>query len=1148
MYISYTKKTAGKPKSNKINFTSILEETKVVNSQELFNILNQDFSFCQGIVSHDKWHSIGVDKTTKLPYTKFCEDRKILPNIVGASVAVFDIDNEYFKGVYSAEYVYNNIVTISQIPGFRLAYTTDSFGKVQIWDPEKRTEEQHKHLYPNGIKQGLRLVFSFPKTITPAILKNYISQQDIDTLWPLVTKVTYTHESEVGADSIALSAQRLQDTYLLQAFVNGMQVFFAHQVGIIDKEFMRQYNETECGFDPASFNISQIMFPGKLGNAPLAISDSELDLNIFRKEIESIASRLKGLAEQKRNKSLSVLRKVKSPVKGVKNAPVTTAYNGESCTEVEKAELRALLKFIPPREPGTGTYDNYLKITTALKFCGLSWEDVAPLWANASIDFNNLRSPLDGAEANRGWALSELTAFGNFIPSLKHTVKFDKDISVNVKYLTHALPQVVNILDKVDVLTIHSEKNTGKTFLIKEVAKKFPKVLFISHLRKVLRSASIKLGFDYYENLDSDKLKQSTHLCITWHSLHLLKDMDLSETLVVLDEHTQCLKSFASEYACIKDMQKITSAKVLDKALMQSHKVILLDADDYYGFAEWSSKRLQGRLTNEYKDGLITVESMNWGRGDEENLLMEERLKESNSTSKFDIAIDDIIEHIESGKGAAAVPCTSKKFAQKLDRALTQKGFKTLLLTGEDRTDDNGVDVLDILNSGVAEYDCCIYSPAGFTGMDISANCHKVTKVFGVFAKVRGLNDKDLAQSLYRFRGVKNANVYGIWGDTVTLLTEEDSAKRRVKKENRILNIYKEGFSGARKLALPQRITTVVDRISWFQKVTENFVSQEEFLAAVSPDSKKYFLTNATRCYIENKENTILASETIKQEEQQAFSDAKIVTGFELEVLSKSDKSREENSIYNKSILAKAVGEECANEVSKVLPPTKALKAVKLLNNYLAKDPDTLLLIKNKDLNKTVNKVYAEDSYLTLEAEYELLPSCFSFDKTKAYNYISIIHNMVNSLPKDFAYHERNDIQELLNKFTPVSKAMFGGEFKINTKTNKTSVKRLEEFEEVSQELSIDIDGNEKLYTVTNPLNTIRKVLRVVGLDFIKSRKKVLGGGGAKYSAYSIGIFAPVQTLIDNGAVEYIIAKLQPKVIELDDRVPEFLKSWCKIA
>ena len=289
------------------------------------------------------------------------------------------------------------------------------------------------------------------------------------------------------------------------------------------------------------------------------------------------------------------------------------------------------------------------------------------------------------------------------------------------------------------LIAVKSEKSTGKTYQTEnyiEHHRKFGKVLSIGHRRSLLRNQSHRLGFTYYEDIESGDLHKQDLLAITLDSLDKVDLKLLGDiSLIILDEVSQVLRHLTG--STLADRRPQAQA-VLKHLIEKSQRTLLLDADltddDVEFVSNFVPQKPVYKIHNTYR-----LQSTVHRYQNKDNILgvIKDRLK---------------------GGEKVYIACNTKNTAKALEAILSPLVDNNyFVVTSQEASTKEGQYFINNINEEIVKYQLIIASPSLATGVDIQVPFDSTFLVTDAFDAI---NHTDLLQSLYRVRNSKERHCY----------------------------------------------------------------------------------------------------------------------------------------------------------------------------------------------------------------------------------------------------------------------------------------------------------------------------------------------------------------------------------------------------
>ena len=289
------------------------------------------------------------------------------------------------------------------------------------------------------------------------------------------------------------------------------------------------------------------------------------------------------------------------------------------------------------------------------------------------------------------------------------------------------------------IIAVKSEKSTGKTYQTEnyiEHHRKFGKVLSIGHRRSLLRNQSHRLGFKYYEDIESGDLHKQDLLAITLDSLDKVNLKLLGDiSLIILDEVSQVLRHLTGP--TLADRRPQVQA-VLKHLVEKSQRTLLLDADltddDVEFVSNFVPQKPVYKIHNTYRLQSTVHRYQNKG-----NIL-------------------GVIKERLQGGEKVYIACNTKNTAKALVTILSPLVANNyFVVTSQESSTKKGQYFINNINEEIVKYQLTIASPSLSTGVDIQV---PFDSTFLITDSFDAINHTDLLQSLYRVRNSKERHCY----------------------------------------------------------------------------------------------------------------------------------------------------------------------------------------------------------------------------------------------------------------------------------------------------------------------------------------------------------------------------------------------------
>jgi len=911
--------------------------------------------------------------------------RPLITNTLGFQSIFIDVDDEVVDGVHIPTYILNNIKKMEDL-GVSLIYKSPSHGKE---DPSLHT----------GVKKSLRLMIGLDNIVSVKAIQNSFKSIDYDFAKDTICKpIMYTLDSDTKWSS------NDEEHHISREILNSIYTYYvmyvAKKLGLQHRNFtlaetlkLNVADYDDMGYDPASLKIVQKMFGST--NDCLLLNDNRWSAgDIWGEAVEWVKSGMQEIVERTYTRSSTKVSNKPTPSGKPLQIGSDEVFTNPDIMDIKIIE--AILPHIPKRKKGTNTHGIYFSLISALKSLGFG-EDVLLKIAQDKDDLNSLLNKYNGLSDEKhayNTVMKKARELGVLqAPSNKHsTTVYHKEFTADERYIN--ANNILDILRGGDTrVVIQSIHNTGKTTAIKSIKSAIEDdtpVVFVSHLRSILRTTSKKLGLHYYE--DDRYPSPNTSIAITPDSFRILKGYDLSKCLIVIDEHTQVLRKIATDYKKSREPSYLESIKLLFESINDAKYVIAMDADDYIGFPEIMEKPVLYR--NKIKTEYMQLKCFRWaGGGDEEELFIERKknYKKDRATSTTH-SISYILSAL-ANKKILAIPCTKKSSSIKLDAMLREHGYKGILLNAE--TEDK-LPIIDEITSGTAKYQYVIYTYTAWTGFDVSHDKHDVDEVVALFENVDGLRHDDMAQAMRRFRGVKYGTVYGNWRASFDLSTFDEHMTEVKNKELSMLRngIFKD-FDDVMIHKLDNRIDNVLQWVAWYENVMRKYTNYQLFINKIDPNATIDWVTNAWK-----PANKLVTSidhvyNKLKDNAQEIFKNSPIASYERYAELLRKDRTVEENTEVVKSTLAYKVGRETTEQLSNLIPLSKAKKIPLILQGYMVKDREFAKDLCKWRANRLASIQYLKDDDKLIRS---LFQADFKHDIKKSIHKSRIIHKLIAPL------------------------------------------------------------------------------------------------------------------------------------------------------
>jgi Domain of unknown function (DUF3854) len=344
-----------------------------------------------------------------------------------------------------------------------------------------------------------------------------------------------------------------------------------------------------------------------------------------------------------------------------------------------------------------------------------------------------------------------------YLPISKRTMKSDSDthppfVSPPPPFLKELIRTPYYILPESGTVVLLSGMGTGKTKILVDFRRINPDVRFLSigHRVNLLKNLAERLGTEIYSALDYGDLAKASALSITIDSLHKLNTAYLKYGCVFIDEACQFLTHLLHSKTCKEYRAQIL--EVLEYIVYNAKLLVIADAHmDDKTIDFFMAMRPPGEIPyiikNKYLGGGRTV-----------------YLYEGNNVSAL---VAQISAHLMAGKKVMVVS-SSKRFVKQLECLLTmplhmlpddelvEKEEKDSLnklivwsIHSENSGSEENVAFIKDITHEVKNVDALIVSPSLGTGVDIAE--YHFDAVFGAFYACSQAAT-DCAQQLHRYR------------------------------------------------------------------------------------------------------------------------------------------------------------------------------------------------------------------------------------------------------------------------------------------------------------------------------------------------------------------------------------------------------------
>ncbi|RTK94903.1 MAG: hypothetical protein EKK64_07575, partial [Neisseriaceae bacterium] len=190
--------------------------------------------------------------------------RRINLNIQGFQLLFIDVDGESYNDIYSPTYIDNNIQKIAD-SNCALILKSTSYGNTPKDKEGNVVIDTLK--YPNGIKEGKRLLWILDKPITTESIQNYFSVEEWDNITSNLVKndesdyisrekeETYEVCDLLENGEFKVNQKALRKFKETTAVLNQLYRYFVYYIGR-EIGIAGEHMET-IGFDPASLKMAQ---------------------------------------------------------------------------------------------------------------------------------------------------------------------------------------------------------------------------------------------------------------------------------------------------------------------------------------------------------------------------------------------------------------------------------------------------------------------------------------------------------------------------------------------------------------------------------------------------------------------------------------------------------------------------------------------------------------------------------------------------------------------------------------------------------------------------------------------------------------------------------------------------------------------------
>ncbi len=351
--------------------------------------------------------------------------------------------------------------------------------------------------------------------------------------------------------------------------------------------------------------------------------------------------------------------------------------------------------------------------------------------------------PLNKSDAYKQW-IKEFKE-----KKLNELINFTSQITFNEKYISK---QLLNLNIENKIIGVRSPKNTGKTYSIHEIKKKYPDkhILLITHRTSLTSHISKELGLLYLDNnvtfvYAEEWLNNQDGIGLVIDSILKTKDIDYSDLIVVIDEAEQVLNHLLTSPTHIEKIRGQAMALLAEK-LPQAFAVLLFDSD--------LSNRTCHYWQSLAKKELIKIEN--------------KFINPVKRNATIYGNIPDLLDYVESQlqKGNKLIlPCDDKT----LSRAIYERfgnNYKCVNLNADSIIDDNYLHIyFDNHGEKIVrdEIDLFIYSPIAQSGISweleqFNDEKQYFSEVIGIFTG--NVDPFDACQMLRRYRALCDLRLF----------------------------------------------------------------------------------------------------------------------------------------------------------------------------------------------------------------------------------------------------------------------------------------------------------------------------------------------------------------------------------------------------
>ncbi len=285
------------------------------------------------------------------------------------------------------------------------------------------------------------------------------------------------------------------------------------------------------------------------------------------------------------------------------------------------------------------------------------------------------------------------------------------------------------------LICLKSAKGTGKTFLLRELMKPFPKILYISARNNLLRSIAKELGLVHHLDYEGDYNKFD-RLAITYDSLYKLRPECWVGALIVFDEAVQGFEHYTCSGTIKKQKTRHLIQAVLEAIVKVSGMSLFLDANlsdtqINYAFA------ISGN-----KEKTIILNSAKPRKGDYTVI----------DAPNYTALIPMIIKDLAEGKRLVITSDSKeviKDICSFIGRELPQ--VKYYAIHGDNSGSPECKHFLENLNQEILNIQCLLISPSVDCGVSIESTAN-IDRVYGI-AMGGSTPHWSFSQSLDRYRG-----------------------------------------------------------------------------------------------------------------------------------------------------------------------------------------------------------------------------------------------------------------------------------------------------------------------------------------------------------------------------------------------------------